>query len=153
MDNILASLIFGEIISERRGWATSERAMIIMMRASRMIAQATLLLLLAASAYNTVQGTPLAHCLQPKGPGGLFNSTLPRCEDGQTSHIDPNSRVAVIGGGPAGTMMAKLLNDRGIKATTLLSLLSVPRTTAREYACTRSARGHDHTECARNGLS
>jgi len=90
-----------------------------MMRASRMIAQATLLLLLAASAYNTVQGTPLAHCLQPKGPGGLFNSTLPRCEDGQTSHIDPNSRVAIIGGGPAGTMMAKLLNDRGIKATTL----------------------------------
>jgi hypothetical protein len=82
-----------------------------------MSAQASVLLLLAAFAYITVHGAPLGHCLNVHGRGGLFNSTIPRCTDGQTSPITPDSRVAVVGGGPAGAFMAKLLNDRGVKAT------------------------------------
>jgi hypothetical protein len=84
---------------------------------SRMIA--TLLLLFAAiSAYATFGSpkTPLNHCVRPNGSGGLLNTTLPRCTEGQVSVLQPSSRVAVVGGGPAGVSMAKLLHDRGIKA-------------------------------------
>jgi hypothetical protein len=61
----------------------------------------------------------LSHCLNPSGPGGLFNYTLRQCDQNERPLFDKSSRVAIVGGGPSGILMAKLLHDRGFKHLTL----------------------------------
>lgn len=61
----------------------------------------------------------LSHCLNPHGPGGLFNNTLRECDQNEAPLFDKSSRVAIVGGGPSGILMAKLLHDRGFKDLTL----------------------------------
>jgi len=55
----------------------------------------------------------LRHCVAPTSPGGLLTYELPTCQGGQTSDFDTSAKIAVVGGGPAGVSIAKLLNDRG----------------------------------------
>jgi len=61
----------------------------------------------------------LSHCLKPFGPGGLFNYELRQCDQNENPPFDRSSRVAIVGGGPSGIYMAKLLHDRGFQHLTL----------------------------------
>jgi len=61
----------------------------------------------------------LSHCLKPDGPGGLLNTTLRQCHQNERPMFDRSSRVAIVGGGPSGILMAKLLHDRGFERLTL----------------------------------
>jgi len=57
----------------------------------------------------------LKHCLEPESPGGLLNYNLSQCRSGQSSDFGRNARIAIVGGGPGGVSVAKLLDDRGFK--------------------------------------
>ena len=61
----------------------------------------------------------MSHCLDPHGPGGLFNYELRQCDQNESPLFDRSSRVAIVGGGPSGIYMAKLLHDRGFQHLTL----------------------------------
>lgn len=65
----------------------------------------------------------LKRCLDPKSPGGLLNMSLPACGQDRESDLKPDARIVVVGGGPAGTSMAKLLHDRGFRRVTLFEAL------------------------------
>lgn len=64
----------------------------------------------------------LPHCLKPKAPGGFLDNTLPTCKEGQTSDFTRDTRIAVVGGGPAGVSVSKLLFDRGFKNIKLIEI-------------------------------
>ena len=59
------------------------------------------------------------HCLQPSGPGGLHDYSLKSCSAGTSSHITPGMKIGIVGGGPGGVTMAKLLYDKGFHDLTL----------------------------------
>ena len=59
----------------------------------------------------------LQHCRDPHAPGGLLNKTLGMCAPGGLPDFNPGAKVAVVGGGPAGVSMSKLLSDRGYNVT------------------------------------
>lgn len=61
----------------------------------------------------------LGHCLDPEVPNGLLNFDLRECEESETSAFELDSRIAIVGAGPAGVSMAKLLGDRGFEDVTI----------------------------------
>ena len=67
------------------------------------------------------EGWPfLKHCLDPTSPGGISDHELPQCGASSASDFGVESKVAIVGGGPGGISMAKLLHDRGFMHVTVL---------------------------------
>lgn len=61
----------------------------------------------------------LGHCIEPFGPGGILNFELRQCEEQESPPFNKESRIAIVGAGPAGISMVKLLHDRGFTDLTL----------------------------------
>jgi hypothetical protein len=61
----------------------------------------------------------LGHCLHPDEPKGLLNFDLRQCGESETPPFEKGSRIAVVGAGPAGISMTKLLSDRGFTDITV----------------------------------
>jgi len=55
----------------------------------------------------------LGHCTAPESPGGLLNFEQPACRPGQDTDFGRDAKIAVVGGGPGGASIARLLDDRG----------------------------------------
>jgi len=62
----------------------------------------------------------LKHCIDPHSPGGLFNFSLPKCGAGQKPDFGKSTRIAIVGAGPAGVSIARLLSDRGFRNIALI---------------------------------
>jgi len=66
------------------------------------------------------QGWPfMQQCLHPESSGGLFDFSLPLCESNGATDFPQNARIGIVGGGPAGVSIAKLLHDRGFHNLTI----------------------------------
>jgi len=61
----------------------------------------------------------LGHCVRPHGEGGLYDKTVRQCKSRESPPFTRDSRIAIVGGGPGGVSMARLLHDRGYTKITL----------------------------------
>ena len=61
----------------------------------------------------------LRHCVEPNAPGGLSNLECDT-DASRGAAFGKASRIAIVGGGPGGLSMAKLLHDRGFLNVTVL---------------------------------
>jgi len=62
----------------------------------------------------------LKHCIDPHSPGGLFDFSLSECGAGQKPDFGKNASIAIVGAGPAGVSIARLLSDRGFRNIKLI---------------------------------
>ena len=61
----------------------------------------------------------MSHCLDPTSTGGLLDTNLRACQQGEESDIQKTDRIAIVGAGPAGVTMAYLLKKRGFQDITV----------------------------------
>jgi len=88
----------------------------------------------------------LSQCLHPTSPGGLLNFTLPTCQEFQESDFSRNAKIAIVGGGPGGVSVAKLLDDRGFRKVTLFEAQDRVGGKSRRYV-DKSGSAHELGTC------